>query len=133
VLFPQLPVSDGPSRCVPHAPEPGGRGYLRRARPAILKMLGHNNLFRRTVQARLEKGIEKRAGIRHFVRARIRRDGEGYAVGATGEHGSGILKPMVRADGLIILPEEAATVRQGDTVTVQLRDDSLERLPTPRF
>jgi molybdopterin biosynthesis enzyme len=40
---------------------------------------------------------------------------------------------MVRANGLIILPEEAATARQGDTVTVQLRDDSLERMPTPRF
>jgi molybdopterin molybdotransferase len=78
-------------------------------------------------------GIEKKAGIRHFIRARIRRDGEGYTVVTTGDQGSGILKSMVRANGLIILPEEATMVRPGDTVTVQLLDDSLERTPTPGF
>ena len=137
-MKPGRPLAFGLLEAVPAVGLPGNPvstmvSFEQFVRPAILKMLGHNNLFRRTVQARLEKGIEKRAGIRHFVRARIRRDGEGYTVVATGEHGSGILKPMVRANGLIILPEEAATVRQGDTVTVQLRDDSLERLPTPRF
>ncbi len=137
-MKPGRPLAFGLLEAVPAVGLPGNPvstmvSFEQFVRPAILKMLGHNNLFRRTVQARLEKGIEKRAGIRHFVRARIRRDGEGYTVVATGEHGSGILKPMVRANGLIILPEEAATVRQGDTVTVQLLDDSLERMPTPGF
>jgi molybdopterin molybdotransferase len=100
-------------------------------RPAILKMLGHTNLFRRSVRARLEEGIEKKAGIRHFIRARIRRDEEGYTVVTTGEQGSGILKSMVRANGLIIIPEEATVARVGDMVTVQLLDDSLERTPKP--
>ena len=31
---------------------------------------------------------------------------------------------MVRANGLIILPEEATAVRRGEMVTVQLLDDS---------
>jgi molybdopterin molybdotransferase len=137
-MKPGRPLAFGLLEAIPAVGLPGNPvstmvSFEQFVRPAILKMLGHNNLFRRTVQARLEQGIEKRAGIRHFVRARIRRDGEGYAVVATGERGSGILKPMVRANGLIVLPEEAATVRQGDTVTVQLLDDSLERMPTPRF
>jgi molybdopterin biosynthesis enzyme len=38
---------------------------------------------------------------------------------------------MVRANGLIILPEEATVVRKGSTVKVQLLDDSLERMPAP--
>jgi molybdopterin molybdotransferase len=102
-------------------------------RPAILKMQGHANLFRRTVRARLETGIEKKKGIRHFIRALIRRDGDGYTVVTTSDEGSGILKSMVRANGLIILPEEATVAGPDELVTVQLLDDSLERMPVPGF
>ncbi len=102
-------------------------------RPAILKMMGHVNLFRRTVRARLGEDIKKKKGTRHFIRARIQRDGEDYIVVTTGKQGSGVLKSMVRANGLIVLPEEATVVRKGATVTVQLLDDSLERMPAPGY
>ncbi len=102
-------------------------------RPAILKMLGHANLFRRIVRARIEKGIEKKKGMRQFIRALIRRDGDGYTVVTTGDEGSGILISMVRANGLIVLPEAATAVEPGELVTVQLIDDSLERCPVPGF
>jgi molybdopterin molybdotransferase len=98
-------------------------------RPAILKMLGHTNLFRRTVRARIEKGIEKKQGIRLFIRG----EGDGYAVVATGDEGPGVLKSMVRANGLIILPEAATMVGPGESVTVQFIDDSLDRCPIPEF
>lgn len=101
-------------------------------RPAILKMLGHANLFRRTVRARLGEDIEKKKGLRHFVRARIRRDGENYIVATTGDQGD-IRMSMVRANGLIIIPEEATIVRKGSMVTVQLLDDSLEMMPGPGY
>jgi len=94
-------------------------------RPAILKMMGRTNLFRRTVRARLAENISKKKGIRHFIRAQVRPDGDGYAVTTTGEQGSGILKSMVRANGLIILPEDTSSVKIGETVTIQLLDDSL--------
>lgn len=102
-------------------------------RPAILKMMGHTNLFRRIVRARLGEDITKNSGIRHFIRARIQRDGSGYTVVTTGEQGSGILKSMVRANGLIILPEEVTTVRAGETVAVQLLDTSLDRTSEPGY
>jgi molybdopterin molybdotransferase len=102
-------------------------------RPAILKMLGHVNLFRRTVRARLEEDIKKKEGMRHFIRARIRRDGEDCVVVTTGNQGSDILRSMVRANGLIILPEEATIVRKDSMVKVQLLDDSLERMPSPGY
>ena len=100
-------------------------------RPAILKMLGHASLFRRTIRARLERTIRKKKGIRQFIRALIRREGDGYAVVATGDDGSGLLKSMVHANGLIILPEETLEVGPGELVAVQLLDESLERMPTP--
>lgn len=102
-------------------------------RPAILKMTGHVNLFRQTVQARLGVDINKKPGVRHFIRARIRRDGDLYTVVTTGDQGSGILKSMVRANGLIILPEEASTVQAGGMVTVQLLDNSLDWTPEPGY
>ncbi len=102
-------------------------------RPAIFKMLGHKNLFRRIVRAILDEDIKKKKGFRHFIRAQIRRDGDDYAVVKTGGPGSGSLKSMIRVNGLIILPEEATEVRKGSMVKVQLLDDSLERMPAPGF
>jgi molybdopterin molybdotransferase len=137
-MKPGRPLAFGSLRDVPIVGLPGNPvssmiSFEQFIRPAILKMLGHVNLFRRTVRARLGEDIRKKKGIRHFIRARVRRDGEDYAVVTTGEQGSGILKSMVRANGLIILPEEATVVRKGSTVTVQLLDDSLERMPAPGF
>ncbi len=102
-------------------------------RPAIRKMLGHRNLFRRIVWASLDEEIEKKKGFRQFIQARIRRDGEDCTVVAAGEKGSGVLKSMLRANGLIILPEDATSVKAGEMVAVQLLDDSLEWTPAPGF
>ena len=102
-------------------------------RPAIRKMLGHRNLFRRIVWASLGEDIEKKKGIRQFIQARICRDGENYTVVTTGKQGSGILKSMVRANGLIILPEETTAVRRGAMVKVQLLDESLDWMPEPGY
>jgi len=102
-------------------------------RPAILKMLGHAHLFRKTIRARLDEDIKKRAGMRHFIRTRIRRDKEDYVAVMTGDQGSDIRMSMVRANGLIILPEDATIVRKDSMVTVQLLFDSLDRMPTPGY
>jgi len=126
-------LGDVPTVGMPGNPVSAMVSFEQFIRPAILKMLGHENLFRRIVRASLDEDIEKKKGIRHFIRARIRRDGEDYTVVTTGEQGSGILKSMVRANGLIILPEEATVVRKGAMVKVQLLDDSLERMPAPGF
>ena len=95
-------------------------------RPAILKMSGFKHLFRPTVKAVLKEGLQKKAGFRHFLRAVVElRGGKYYAV-TTGEQGSGILKSMVMANGLIVLPEDVTSLMAGDEVTVQLIDRSFE-------
>ena len=95
-------------------------------RPAILKMSGFKNLFRPSVKAVLKEGLQKKAGFRHFLRAVVeRKEGKYYAV-TTGEQGSGILKSMVMANGLIVLPEDVTSLMAGDEVTVQLIDRSFE-------
>jgi molybdopterin molybdotransferase len=102
-------------------------------RPSILKMMGHKTLFRKTVTAAIREGITKKQGARHFIRARVDYENGQYTVSATGEQGSGILKSMVRANGLIVLPENATSAKAGEAVTVQLIDRSLEQTSKPGY
>ena len=102
-------------------------------RPALLKMMGHQKLFRRTVKAVLQEDIEKRTGLTHFIRALVKLGPGGYTATTTGEQGSGILKSMVRANGLIVLPEDLEIVRAGTEVPVQLLDSSLAGTAQPDY
>jgi molybdopterin molybdotransferase len=102
-------------------------------RPSILKMMGHRNLFRRSIRTLLTESIEKKKGTRHFIRARVTIEDGRYRVVSTGKQGSGILKSMVQANGLIVLPEDMASVKVGETVTVQLIDPSLLQTDQPEY
>ena len=102
-------------------------------RPSILKMMGHKNLFRRTVKAAVREDIIKKKGARHFIRARVEYKSGKYVVTSTGDQGSGILKSMVKANGLIILPEDTTFVKKGKEVVVQLLDGSLEHTLKPQY
>jgi molybdopterin molybdotransferase len=103
------------------------------ARPAILKMMGHRNIFRRTIQAKLTEDIAKRAGKRYFIRGIVTLTADGFTVRTTGEQGSGILKSMVMANGLVVLPPAMTRAKAGEEVTVQLIDHSLAMAPTPGY
>ncbi|MCX8118228.1 MAG: molybdopterin molybdotransferase MoeA [Desulfobacterota bacterium] len=89
-------------------------------RPALLKMMGHGQLFRPVIEAILAEEIRKEPGKRHFIRGVVSYGPEGYSVKTTGPQGSGILRSMVRANGLIILPEDREGVKEGERVKVQL-------------
>ncbi len=102
-------------------------------RPSILKMSGHKDLFRRAIKATLEENITKKKGTRHFIRACVKYESGRYTAATTGEQGSGILKSMVRANGLIILSENVTSVKRGDEVTVQLLDRTLEHTPKAEY
>ncbi len=91
-------------------------------RPSLLKMMGSRKLFRPVVEAVLKEGIKKMAGKRYFIRGSLSLEKNQYFVTTTGEQGSGILRSMVRASGLIVIPEEQEIVRAGEKVKVQLLD-----------
>ncbi len=92
-------------------------------RPALRKMMGHTRLFRPTVRAVLEQDIKKKPGRRNFIRGIVERkeDGVLYAQ-TTGEQGSGILRSMSAANGIIVLSEDAEGARAGERVEVYLID-----------
>ena len=102
-------------------------------RPSLLKMMGHKRLFRKMIEATLEEDIAKKEGMRYFFRAQVRREGGHYLASMTGEQGSGILKSMVLANGLIVLSEEATGAQKGEKVAVQLLDGSLDQMDVCSF
>jgi len=91
-------------------------------RPSLLKMMGRRQLFRPVIQAILKEEIKKIPGRRYFIRGSVSFEKDQYFVTTTGEQGSGILRSMVRANGLIVIPEDQEMVRAGEKVKVQLLD-----------
>jgi molybdopterin molybdotransferase len=102
-------------------------------RPSLLKMSGHQNLFRPTLRAELVEEIEKKAGLVHFIRCRLFRDGEKTFASTTGEQGSGILSSMVKAQGLMVLPRDRQRVYAGEAVDVILLDPTFLHTPMPSY
>ncbi len=91
-------------------------------RPSLLKMMGCRQIFRPLVEAILKEEIKKMAGSRYFIRGSVSFEKNQYVVTTTGEQGSGILRSMVRANGLIVISEDQEIVRAGEKVKVQLLD-----------
>ena len=102
-------------------------------RPALLKMMGREEIFRRTITAILTEDIKKKGGLKHFIRALVKKEGKRFTVSTTGEQGSGILTSMVLANGIIVLPEDMTLVKKGEEVAVQLIDDSFETSSKPEY
>lgn len=92
------------------------------ARPAILTMLGKTNFARPTVRATLQEEIRNDSGRRNFIRVVVEPRGAEWIARTTGDQGSGILTSVARANGLLIVPENVARVRAGESVDVQMMD-----------
>jgi molybdopterin molybdotransferase len=95
------------------------------ARPAILKMGGHTSWEKPSVHAILDEDV-RNSGRRHYMRARVRREADGYHVTTHGSgvqvQGSGILSSLVWANGLVVVPEEVTFIQAGSTVEVWMLD-----------
>jgi molybdopterin molybdotransferase len=95
-------------------------------RPAIETLLGVQP--RRTagevgdyaIQGRLAETIHSQGGRRDYVRVRIERDAAGQAAVYPVPGGSGIIRSMVDADGLLVVPAERDALEEGETVEVRL-------------
>jgi len=102
-------------------------------RPALRQMAGRRPLFRATVEARVGERMTKGPGRLHFVRVMLERRGAEIVARPTGNQGSGVLRSMLLASGLLIFPAEASELREGDTATVQVLDDDFLAMDTPAF
>ena len=87
-------------------------------RPALLKMAGRRRLTRPRLRARALAPIPNPGSRRGYLRVQLSANGDGMpGARLTGEQGSAILRSMVAADGLAVIPPDT-TVAAGDTVDV---------------
>ena len=90
------------------------------ARPAILALQGAAEPHRRRTRARALEAMDKPEGLETFHRGVLveARDSDLPEVRLTGPQGSGIMRSMVLADCLVVLPAEGTGIRAGEVVTV---------------
>jgi molybdopterin molybdotransferase len=89
-------------------------------RPALLKMMGHRRVLKAPVSAVLQEPLKKKPGKVQLLRVRLERTRGGYEAWSAGDQNTGILKTMLRADGIAVLPAEATSFSPGDELSVHL-------------
>ncbi len=91
------------------------------ARPALLKMAGHTQIYRPRENATLAHRIKHDPGRTEFQRVILTRRPDGtLEASTTGFQGSGRLLSMVGANGLIRLPEGQADFEAGAVVEAMI-------------
>ncbi len=105
---------------LPGNPVAASIGFELFCRPAIRRMLGKTDLGRPTLRAEFRGRVDNYDRRRSFYRVRLERNGDRMVASLTGPQGSGILRSLVIADGLMVIPEDRPTANTGDEVTVML-------------
>ena len=100
--------------------------FLAFVRPALLKMMGAKPVPTLYTKARSTEALRKKPGRTEYQRGVVTRSPDGrLSVCTTGNQGSGVLRSMVEANGLIVLHHHQADVAPGDEVDVMLFDGAL--------
>lgn len=102
-------------------------------RPSILKASGHRRFFQSLIDAQLKEPVKKKEGKKYFMRCMVTLEDGKYFATTTGGQGSGILMSMVRANGLMVLPEEKTSFSAGEMVKVQLLNRGFELKESPEY
>lgn len=89
-------------------------------RPAIFSMLGRKDWQRIKVRAILKGTVKKKGKRKNFIRVKLLREGGKYWALPAPSQKSGVLKSMVWANGLLILPGEVERIEKGKEVLVEL-------------
>jgi molybdopterin molybdotransferase len=120
-------LKDGkPIFCLPGNPVATMITFEEFVRPALLKMMGRQRVFRKFVSAVFQGEVRNRPGKIKFVRVRLEhRDGQLFAHSA-GDQNTGMLKAMLNANGLAMIPADRALLSPGDLVDVHILSGELE-------
>jgi molybdopterin molybdotransferase len=97
--------------------------FLAFVRPALLRLMGASESEPPLLQAHSSEPLRKKPGRTEYQRGIVTRDAQGrLQVRTTGNQGSGVLRSMVEANGLIVLHHGQGDVAAGDVVDVMVFD-----------
>lgn len=94
--------------------------FIQFVRPALLSLMGARRIQKPVVNAILMENVSKKPGKMHFLRGKFTIHDNVFHVITTGNQKSSIIRSMSDANCLIIIPEDATTVKKGEQVAIQL-------------
>jgi len=95
-------------------------------RPALRKLQGVTPVIPQLERAVLAEATRKRPGRVQFLRVAARREAGRLVVSSAGDQNTGIVRTMLRANGIVILPAERDRFEAGEEVEVLLLDEVAE-------
>ena len=95
-------------------------------RPALLRMQGHQQVLRPLFTAVLRDPLKKKPGKVQIVRVRLMKEGGRWYASSAGNQQTAILKTMVDAQAIAVLPAENTDFAAGDEVSVHFYGNHIE-------
>lgn len=117
-----------PVFCLPGNPVATMITFEEFVRPALLKMMGHRRVLRPFVPAILQEEVHKKPGKIKFLRVRLQCENGKRLAYSSGDQNTGMLKTMLVADAIAMLPADRTSFSPGDEVDVHLLSSDLEML-----
>jgi molybdopterin molybdotransferase len=115
-----------PVFCLPGNPVATMITFEELVRPALLKMLGHKKVFKRYVSAVFQGEVRNRPGKIKFVRVSLEYVKDKLLAYSAGDQNTGMLKAMLNADGIAMVPADRPLLSSGDMVDVHVLSSELE-------
>ncbi len=97
-------------------------------RPALLKMMGHKRVLKPFIKAVLQGEARKKPGKVNFLRVRLTSVDGRYLAYSSGDQNTGILKTMLMADAIAVLPADRTSFSSGEEVDVHILSGNVEML-----
>ncbi len=111
---PLFGLSGNPSACY--------SGFELFARPALLKMMGHDRIYAPVVDAVLDEDFKKPNPFTRFIRAEVTYVEGGIHARPSGFNKSNAVTSIARSNGVIVLPGGTRGFEKGDGVKVMMTD-----------
>lgn len=98
-------------------------------RPALLAMMGHRHVIRPTFKAVLREEVRNKEDDRTvFLRIRLEREDGSYFASIAGKQQTGLLKTMVNAAAIAVIPPGRGVLAAGEKVDVHFFGSHIELL-----
>jgi molybdopterin molybdotransferase len=106
--------------CLPGNPVASMIIFAELVKPAILKAMGYRRILQPVVRAILQDNASKRIGRIKLLRVRLEVSGDKLLAFSSGEQTTGMLKTLLKADGVAVLPAERSSFCAGEEVEVHI-------------
>ncbi len=99
--------------------------FDRFVRPALLKMMGEKNLFKRRQEAGVEGSLKGSNGKEDYLRGIVETKNGRWVARSAGPQGSAQLLTLAHANAILFLPETVSSLKEGDSVSFEFFEDVL--------